>query len=188
MQDVHFDAPVLLAPNFSRIRYEPLGVALVLGSWNYPYYVCLKPLAQAIASGNCCVIKPSEMSPKAASVIHKLVDKYLDSRCFRVLEGDVRVSIEVTKHKFDLICFTGSGEKGKLVAKAASDNLIPCILELGGKCPVIIDKEANCDFAAYKTVMAKFQNAGQTCITVDYVICHESKIKEFQERILYHIN
>lgn len=128
------------------------------------------------------------MSPTAASVIHKLVDKYLDSRCFRVLEGDVRVSIEVTKHKFDLICFTGSGEKGKLVAKAASDNLIPCILELGGKCPVIIDKEANCDFAAYKTVMAKFQNAGQTCITVDYVICHESKIKEFQERILFHIN
>ena len=72
------------------------------------------------------------------------------------MEGDVNVSIQISKHPFDLICFTGSGEKGKLVAKAAADNLIPCILELGGKCPLIVDQTADADFAAYKAVGAKF--------------------------------
>lgn len=133
---------------------------MIMGSWNYPYYVCLKPLVQAIASGNCAVIKPSELSPASTEVIVKLVDKYLDPRCYRVIPGGVDVSIDITKHKFDLFCFTGSGEKGKLVAKAAADNLIPCILELGGKCPLIVDIGSDVDFAAFKLVFSKFQNAG----------------------------
>ena len=86
----------------------------------------------------------------------KLVEKYLDNKCYRVIPGDVAVSIAISKHPFDLICFTGSGEKGKLVAKAASDNLIPCILELGGKCPQIVDIGADVDYAALKVVFAKF--------------------------------
>jgi aldehyde dehydrogenase (NAD+) len=138
-KDTVFDPPLLMAPNSNRIKWEPLGVVLIFGSWNYPYYVTLKPLVQAIATGNCAIIKPSEMSPDSSAAVQQLVEKYLDSRCYRVIQGDVAVSIEITKHPFDLICFTGSTEKGRLVAKAAADNLIPCILELGGKCPFIVD-------------------------------------------------
>jgi aldehyde dehydrogenase (NAD+) len=150
MKDDYFDAPLAFAPSSTRIKWEPLGVVLIFGSWNYPYYVNLKPLVQAIATGNCAVIKPSELSPASSQVIEELVNKYLDNRCYRVIQGGVPVSIEITKNPWDLICFTGSTDKGKLVAKAAADNLIPCILELGGKCPLIVSDTADADFAAFK--------------------------------------
>jgi aldehyde dehydrogenase (NAD+) len=156
MGDVYFDPALIFFPNSTKIRYEPLGVALIYGSWNFPYFVTLKPLANAIAAGNCAIIKPSEMSPKSSSIIQKIVQKYLDSDCYRVILGDVNVSIQIGKFPFDLICFTGSTEKGKLVAKVAAENLIPCILELGGKCPIIIDESADVDFAAMKVAAAKF--------------------------------
>lgn len=187
MRDVYFDPPVLFAPNTNKIRYEPLGVALIFGSWNFPYYVNLKPLAQAIATGNCAIIKPSEMSPNSSNAIKKLVEKYLDANCYRVLLGGVDLSIQITKYPFDLICFTGSTEKGKLVAEAAAKNLVPCILELGGKCPTIVDESGDPDFAAYKIVSSKFQNAGQACIGVDHVFVHESKYKDLKDRILHHL-
>ena len=85
MADAHFDPALAFAPNTNTIRYEPLGVSLIMGSWNYPYFVCLKPLAQAIATGNCAVIKPSELSPNTSAAIQKLVDTYLDPRCYRVI-------------------------------------------------------------------------------------------------------
>lgn len=156
MRDVYFDPSLIFFPNSTKIRYEPLGVALIYGSWNFPYFVTLKPLANAIATGNCAIIKPSEMSPKSSSIIQKIVQKYLDNDCYRVILGDVNVSIKIGKFPFDLICFTGSTEKGKLVAKVAAENLIPCILELGGKCPIIIDESADVDFAAMKVAAAKF--------------------------------
>jgi aldehyde dehydrogenase (NAD+) len=156
MGDVYFDPALIFFPNSTKIRYEPLGVALIYGSWNFPYFVTLKPLANAIAAGNCAIIKPSEMSPKSSSIIQKIVKKYLDNDCYRVILGDVNVSIQIGKFPFDLICFTGSTEKGKLVAKVAAENLIPCILELGGKCPMIIDESADVDFAAMKVAAAKF--------------------------------
>jgi aldehyde dehydrogenase (NAD+) len=156
MCDVYFDPALIFFPNSTKIRYEPLGVALIYGSWNFPYFVTLKPLANAIAAGNCAIIKPSEMSPKSSGIIQKIVQKYLDNDCYRVILGDVNVSIQIGKFPFDLICFTGSTEKGKLVAKVAAENLIPCILELGGKCPIIIDESADVDFAAMKVAAAKF--------------------------------
>ena len=156
MRDVYFDPSLIFFPNSTKIRYEPLGVALIYGSWNFPYFVTLKPLANAIAAGNCAIIKPSEMSPKSSGIIQKIVQKYLDNDCYRVILGDVNVSIQIGKFPFDLICFTGSTEKGKLVAKVAAENLIPCILELGGKCPIIIDESADVDFAAMKVAAAKF--------------------------------
>lgn len=156
MRDVYFDPSLIFFPNSTKIRYEPLGVALIYGSWNFPYFVTLKPLANAIATGNCAIIKPSEMSPKSSSIIQKIVQKYLDNDCYRVILGDVNVSIKIGKFPFDLICFTGSTEKGKLVAKVAAENLIPCILELGGKCPIIIDESADVDFAAMKVAATKF--------------------------------
>lgn len=121
---------------------------LVLAAWNYPVYVALPPMAAAIAAGNCVVLKPSEMAPYTSKVLLKLVSEYLDPTCFRVIEGGSEVAKTITSKNFDLIIFTGSSEKGKLVAKAASDNLVPCILELGGKSPTIIDKDANLNVTA----------------------------------------
>lgn len=174
MKDDHRDTELMFAPCKTLVRYEPLGVALIFGSWNYPYVVNLKPLCQAITSGNCAVIKPSEMAPACSSLIKKLVEKYLDSTCFTVIEGGPEIAAKIANYPWDLICFTGSTMKGKLVAEAAAKNLIPCILELGGKCPAIVDVTADLDWAASKVAFARFNNSGQTCISTDYVLVHES--------------
>ena len=131
-----------------------------MGSWNYPYVVVFKPLVQAITAGNCTISKCSELAPESAKVCEMIINKYLDPKCHRCINGGVDVSIEITKHAFDLICYTGSTEKGKLVAKAAADNLIPVVLELGGKCPMIVAESADVDYAAFKCSFMKFQNAG----------------------------
>jgi len=175
MKDEYHDTPLLLQPCTAKIKYEPLGVSLIYGAWNYPYYVTLKPLAQAIATGNSALIKPSELSPKSAEAIKKVVE-YLDPRCYKTILGGIDCAIELNNKPFDLICFTGSTQTGKIVAKAAAANLVPCILELGGKSPLIIDESADVDFAAMKCVFGKFQNGGQICIGVDYVLVHESQL------------
>lgn len=174
MKDVDLDPSIIWFPSTLKLHYEPLGVALIMGSWNYPVFTAVKPLTTCIAAGNCAIIKPSELAPATAEVICKLVEKYLDPNCFRCHTGGVDVAVRLTSMPFDIICFTGSTDKGKLVASAAAKNLVPCILELGGKCPVIVDRTADLDHVAYKVVTAKFQNAGQTCIGVDYVYVHES--------------
>jgi len=175
MKEIYTDPSIIFAPCTSKVRYEPLGVALIMGSWNFPYFVTLKPLVTCIAAGNCAILKPSELSPCTSKVIQVLVDKYLDKRCFRVIQGETDVSIKLTQQLFDIICFTGSTDKGKLVARAAAPNLIPCILELGGKCPFVTDSSTDYDYAALKIMYGKFQNAGQTCIGVDYVLVPEDK-------------
>ncbi len=110
------ETPLRLAPASTKVRYEPLGVVLIFGSWNYPYLVTLKPLITAICSGNCAVIKPSEMSPNASAVTKKLINTYLDKDCFDVIEGGVEIAERICSYPWDLICFTGSTPKGKLVA------------------------------------------------------------------------
>jgi len=110
-----------------------------MSAWNYPLYLAIPPVAQAIAAGNCVVLKPSELSPHTSNVLVELFTKYLDKECYTVIEGGIKVSEAIIKQKFDLIIFTGSTQKGKLVAKAAAENLTPCILELGGKSPTVVD-------------------------------------------------
>ena len=146
----------------SKVHYEPLGVALIMSAWNYPLMGALTPLAGAIGAGNMAIIKPSEMAKSSSKVIKKLVEKYLDQKAYKVIEGDVEVSKEIITKKFDLIVFTGSPEKGRIVASEAGKNLVPCILELGGKCPCIIDKTASVDYAASKVLFGRFGNSGQT--------------------------
>jgi aldehyde dehydrogenase (NAD+) len=133
----------MVGPAKSYVVPEPFGVALVLSAWNYPVYTAIPPVATAIAAGNCVVLKPSEMAPNCSKVMVELFDKYLDKNCFRVIEGQIEVSKAITSKPFDVIVFTGSPEKGRLVAGAAAKNLIPCVLELGGKSPTIIDENAN---------------------------------------------
>lgn len=147
----------------------------------------IMPLANAIGAGNMAILKPSEVAKSCANIVKKLVERYLDPKAFKVIEGDAKVAQEVITKKFDLIVFTGSPEKGKIVASEAGKNLVPCILELGGKCPCIVDKTARLDYAASKIVFARFANAGQTCVATDYVLVHDDVADEFKEKLVNHL-
>jgi aldehyde dehydrogenase (NAD+) len=160
MADVVVDTPMTVGPARSRIVYEPLGCVLIIGSWNYPLFTTLIPLVNAIAAGNVAIIKPSELAPHSSNIMKKLIFKWLDSNCFVPVEGKIEVAKALTSKKFDLICFTGSTDKGKLVAETAAKNLVPCILELGGKSPTIIDDDANLAYACKKISLGRFINAG----------------------------
>lgn len=171
------ETPLFIGPGKSYIVPEPLGVALVMSAWNYPVFTALPPVASAIAAGNCVVMKPSELSPCTSNVIKELFDKYLDKECYRCIEGQVETSKAIVQEHWDLIIFTGSPEKGRLVAKAAAENLTPCILELGGKNPCIVDEDADLENAALRVIQGRFTNSGQTCTAPDYVFVHK-KIKD----------
>ena len=127
------------------------------------------------------ILKPSELAPHTSNVIKKLFDKYLDPQLYQVIEGKVEVAKALTKLPLDIICFTGSTMTGRLVAIEAAKNLTPVVLELGGKCPVIMDETSNIDAALNRTLNGKFLNCGQTCIGVDHVYVHESKKAQFKE-------
>ncbi|EGR30464.1 hypothetical protein IMG5_131480 [Ichthyophthirius multifiliis] len=191
------DTSLLVGPGQSYIIPEPFGVSLVIGAWNYPLSTCVGPAANSIASGNCVVLKPSEMAPYSSNVIKKLIEKYLgkkykkvkknqkiiDNDCYRVIEGQIEVSKEICSYPWDHIIFTGSPQKGRLIAKAAAENLIPVILELGGKSPTIVDKSANLETAAYRIISGKIQNSGQTCIAPDYLYVESSIFDKFLEML-----
>lgn len=150
---------------------EPYGVVLIMGSWNYPVQLLLLPLVGALAAGNCAIIKPSELSPHTEACIASLVPKYLDPEFVRVITGGIPETTELLKVRFDKIFYTGSPMVGKIITKAASQYLTPVDLELGGKCPAIIDETCDFDTVANRIVWAKFCNSGQTCLTVDYILC-----------------
>ena len=149
-----------LAPGTTKLRYEPLGVCGVMGAWNFPFKVTLHPMVQNITAGNCSLVKPSEHSPNCSALIKKLVEKYLDPDAIIVLEGEAEVAQAITALPLDLLCFTGSTETGRMVALEAAKTLTPTVMELGGKCPVIIDSDCDVEFAAKKLAVGKFLNAG----------------------------
>ena len=171
------DTPLFIGPGKSYIVPEPFGVCLVMSAWNYPVFTALPPVASAIAAGNCVVMKPSELSPCTSNVLKELFDKYLDKDCYQCIEGQIETSKAIVKERWDLIIFTGSPEKGRLIARAAAENLTPCILELGGKNPCIVDQDADIENAALRVIQGRFTNSGQTCTAPDYVFIHK-KIKD----------
>jgi aldehyde dehydrogenase (NAD+) len=187
MQPDKKDTPIVLGPGRSRVVYEPLGVALIMGSWNFPFFTTIGPVIYAIAAGCCFIAKPSELAPQSSKIIKRLIVRYLDSSCYSCIEGAVKVAIAITSKPFDVILFTGSTEKGKLVAAAAAKNLVPCILELGGKSPTIIDESADLDFAAKKVVWGRYANCGQICVAPDYVLCHNKHIGKFNDLLKKYI-
>ncbi|EDM43196.1 aldehyde dehydrogenase [unidentified eubacterium SCB49] len=166
-------------PAKSYIIPEPLGTCLVIGAWNYPYQLSLAPAVAAIAAGNTVIIKPSEMPSNTARVMATLINKAFDPRVLKVIEGGVAETTALLNQDFDKIFFTGSTTVGKIVYKAAAEKLIPVTLELGGKSPAIITKDANLKMAAKRLIWAKFLNAGQTCIAPDYILIHKSKQETF---------
>ena len=137
-------------PSRSYIQPEPLGVALIIGAWNYPYQLVLVPLISAIAAGNTCILKPSELSSYSASALAKLINQNFDSSFLYVVCGGVEVSQELLSYEFDKIFFTGSTAVGKIVAMAAAKNLTPVTLELGGKSPCIVCSDADLKVAAQR--------------------------------------
>jgi aldehyde dehydrogenase (NAD+) len=160
MKDECVDTPLMLGPAKSYLQKEPLGVVAVLGSWNYPLATALGPVISAILAGNCVILKPSEMAPYTAKAVKTLFARFLDLSAYQCINGGVNVAIRTTSSKVDLIIFTGSTEKGKLVAGAAAKNLVPCILELGGKCPMIIDESCDLAYSCKKAAAMGFLNSG----------------------------
>lgn len=171
--------PLVFQPGHSYIKPTPKGVVLIIAPWNYPFQLSLVPLISAIAAGNCAVLKPSELTSASEEVIKDLVHDYLDRDCFTVMNGDRELASALVEAPFDHIFYTGSTEVGREVMKKAAVNLTPVTLELGGKSPVIIDKESDLDLAAKRIMWAKCLNAGQTCIAPDYVLLEENLIEPF---------
>jgi len=156
----------------STIVPEPLGVALIIGTWNYPVQLLLAPAIGAIAAGNCAILKPSELAPTTSATLARLVPQYLDNDCIRVFEGAVPETTALLQERFDHIFFTGGGAVGRIVMAAAARHLTPVVLELGGKSPTIVDREVDMTIAARRIIWGKFVNAGQTCIAPDYILVH----------------
>ena len=167
-------SPLAISFSKSWVKPEPKGNVLIISPWNYPIMLCLNPLIAAISSGNTAIIKPSELTPASGEFMKKLIEKTFSSDEVAVFLGEKDVAEKLLDLPFNHIMFTGSPVVGKLVMKAASKHLAGVTLELGGKSPVIIDKDANISDAAWKISFFKFANAGQTCTAPDYILCHES--------------
>ena len=157
-------------PGRAWYQYEPLGLVLIIGPWNYPVYLTLGPLVAAVAAGNCAVVKPSEHAPASSRLLARLLPEYLDRSAVAVVEGEAGVTQELLAQGFDHAFFTGGTEVGKRIMAAAAPHLTPVTLELGGKSPVIVTSSADIEVAARRIAWVKLMNAGQTCIAPDYVL------------------
>ncbi len=178
------DAPLTMLGTRSFIQYEPRGVALIISPWNYPFSLCVGPLVSALAAGNAVVLKPSELTPHVASVISRMVKEIFDPAVVSCFEGGPEVSTRLLKLPFDHIFFTGSPAIGKVVMKAAAENLSSVTLELGGKSPVIITGGASLNDAAQRIAFTKFVNNGQTCVAPDYVLIDERLKDSFTKKLI----
>ncbi len=172
-------APYYLFGSYDTITYQPIGISLIIGPFNYPFQLVIEPLIGAIAAGNCAIIKPSENAPATAKLIKRIIDESFAKEYISCILGDESTTISLTHSLVDHIFFTGSIEVGKKVMEAASKQLIPVTLELGGKSPVIIDDSALLKDAVEKIAWGKILNAGQTCIAPDYLIISEKLKDEF---------
>ena len=171
--------PLKMMPSRSRVVSEPLGNALIIAPWNYPVQLLLNPLVGAISSGCTAILKPSPYVPNVSKVIEEMITATFDKRYIAVVQGNREVNEVLLANRFDIIFFTGSPVLGKKVMSAAAKNLTPVVLELGGKSPCIIDKDADIKVSAKRLAWGKTLNAGQTCIAPDYLLIHKSRISEF---------
>lgn len=175
--------PVHFQPAKSFIVNEPYGSVLIIGPFNYPFQLVIEPLIGAIIGGNCAIVKPSETTPHVAAVVRQLIEATFPPHYVRVVEGEKEEVTALIHASFDYIFFTGSVPVGKVIMKAAAENLTPITLELGGKSPAVVDQTANLEVAAKRIVWGKLMNTGQTCVAPDYICVHES-VKEQFTRLL----
>lgn len=179
--------PLYLFPSKSYVMYEPFGVALIIAPWNYPFHLMFAPLVGAISSGCCVVMKPSPYSQNTSAVLQKIIDETFDDKYIAMFQGHRDVNQVLLAQKFDFIFYTGSPDMGRVVMEAASKNLTPIVLELGGKSPCVVDKDCNLDFAARRIVWGKTINAGQTCVAPDYLFVHQSVKNELMKKMVEYV-
>ena len=165
--------PLTLLGTRSYIQYEPKGVCLIIAPWNYPFNLLLVPLVSCLAAGCTAMLKPSEETPHTSNLLERMVQELYQPHEVALYKGGKEVAQELLKLPFDHIFFTGSPQVGKIVMKAAAENLSSVTLELGGKSPAIVDYTSNIKEAAERIAFGKWLNAGQTCIAPDYVLVHE---------------
>ena len=175
--------PIKLFPSSGKIHYEPLGTALIMAPWNYPFQLVINPLVGAISAGCCAMLKPAPYTSHTAEVIEKMITETFPQEYISVIQGGREVNEMVLKERFDLIFFTGSPSLGKVVMKSASEHLTPVVLELGGKSPCIVDKDADLTIASRRIIWGKTINAGQTCVAPDYLFVHASVKDELVEKM-----
>lgn len=171
--------PLKMFPSHSEILTEPLGVSLIIAPWNYPVQLLLNPLVGAIGAGCTAVLKPSPYVPNVAEVLGRLIAETFDPEYVAVVQGHREVNSALLRERYDIIFFTGSPDLGRVVMRAAAENLTPVVLELGGKSPVVVDKSADIKLAAKRIAWGKTLNAGQTCIAPDYLLIHKDVKSEF---------
>jgi len=174
---------LLFQPAKASILFQPLGVVGVVVPWNYPVFLSIGPLATALAAGNCVMLKMSEFSTETAKLLADLVQKDFNQNQIAVVGGEVDIATAFTSLAFDHLFFTGSTNVGKIVMRAAAENLVPVTLELGGKSPAIIDDEIDIKLAVSRFILGKVLNSGQTCVAPDYIFCPEGKVDELVEEL-----
>jgi len=166
-------------PSKGTIYHEPYGVVLIIAPWNYPFQLIFSPLVGAISAGNCVVLKPSEYAVNTSNIVYEIIKAHFNENFVTCIEGGKDVNQNLLREKFDYIFFTGGSEVGKIVMKAAAENLTPVTLELGGKSPCIVDKDVDLKTTADRIVWGKFINAGQTCVAPDYILVNNSVKSDF---------
>lgn len=172
----------------SKVTYQPYGVTYIIGPFNYPVQLTFSPLIGALISGNTAIIKPSENTPHVAQVLEDIVKASFDESYVAVIQGAIEENTLLLSLPFDYIFFTGSPNVGKIVMKAAAEQLIPVTLELGGKSPTIVHQDADLDKAVARISYGKWINCGQTCVAPDYIYIHESIKDAFIEKFKNHLN
>lgn len=179
--------PIHVLPSSSQIIYEPLGVALIVAPWNYPFQLLINSLVGAISAGCCSILKPSPDTPAIARVMEDMIAEFFPPEYISLVQGGRETNTILFSKRFDIIFFTGSPMVGKVVMKAAAEYLTPVVLELGGKSPCIVDADANLEVAARRIAWGKLINAGQTCIAPDYLLVHQSVKEELLSKIVQSI-
>ncbi|HTX79551.1 MAG TPA: aldehyde dehydrogenase family protein, partial [Longilinea sp.] len=181
------ETPVCLQAATSRVMFEPLGLVLIMGAWNYPLQLTLGPLVGAIAAGNAAVVKPPRTAAETFKALAKYFPQYMDQKAFMVISDDTPNDL-LLDLPWDKIFLTGSGQIGKIVMKAAAKYLTPVTLELGGKSPTVVEKTADIDVAARRIVQGKFINAGQTCVAPDYLLVQEPVLDDLIAGLIKYIH
>ena len=166
-------------PGRARVIYQPLGAVGIIGAWNYPLLLSLSPLVSALAAGNHAMLKPSELAPRTADLLARLVSELFPPDYVTVVTGGAEIGAAFAALPFDHLLFTGSTRVGKLIMRAASEHLTPVTLELGGKSPALVHADFPARTAAARIMAGKLFNAGQTCIAPDYVLVAAGAREEF---------
>ena len=183
-QDDVFPLTGHFAGSEGRIRAEPYGLTYIIGPFNYPFNLTLTPLVGAIAAGNTAILKPSESTPATSAIIKKVIAESFDPEIVTVIEGGRKENEILLAKPFDFFFFTGSPNVGKIIMKAAADHLAPVVLELGGKCPVVVFEDADIDLLIERLTYTKYLNSGQTCVAPDYLLVPEAISQQVVDKLL----